>query len=175
MTNQILPVRLEIKPSKMLQGEVGVFATIKMKKGETVIPASQFSKVTFHSWKEYEKLDKITRSKIKAYCSGTEDGFFAPPDLNYLPISWHLNHSCEPNVGFDSQSNFIAIRSIDRGEELTWDYCYDETNSKFRMKCKCGSKKCRKVIHGDDWKKLSKQTDVYTYLSPNIKKIAKLI
>ena len=62
-----------------------------------------------------------------------------------------LNHSCEPNSGIKDRLKIVVMRDINIGEEITFDYAMSES-SKFSMRCKCGSKKCRKIITGDDWK-----------------------
>lgn len=56
-----------------------------------------------------------------------------------------LAHSCDPNCGIKNLFEIIAMRDIEKGEELTWDYAMTE-NSDFRMECKCGAKCCRKIV-----------------------------
>lgn len=165
-------VRIEMKPSLMLKGQVGVFAVRALKKDSIIVDASQFLTETLVPWSDFKALDKITQSKIMDYCSGDEQGFYTPPDLNYLSIGWHLNHSCSPNVGFNKGYNFVAMRNIKKGEELFWDYSYDESNPDFSMKCSCGGKHCRKVITGNDWKLLAKNKRIWNYLSSDIQKLA---
>lgn len=58
-----------------------------------------------------------------------------------------INHSCEPNCGIKNNFDIVAIRDIQKGEELTLDYDMTE-NSDWTMKCSCGSKNCRKIIKG---------------------------
>lgn len=57
-----------------------------------------------------------------------------------------LNHSCEANCGIKELFRIVAMRDIAPGEELTWDYEMTEDSDWFRMRCRCGSSKCRKVI-----------------------------
>lgn len=45
-----------------------------------------------------------------------------PMNFNRLTPSWYLNSSREPNVRCDEDYNFLALRDIERGEELTVDY-----------------------------------------------------
>jgi hypothetical protein len=162
-------VRIEIRPSKILKGEVGVFSTQKLLKNHVVADASQFSDLQFIPWRRFERLDNVTKKKIMGYCPATPEGFFVPPNLNYISIAWHMNHSCNPNVGFSVRDDFVAMRDIQKGEELLWDYGFDETNPKFKMKCTCGAKRCRKVITGSDWKFLMRDADKYKYFSPKLK------
>jgi hypothetical protein len=61
-------------------------------------------------------------------------------------IARRLNHSCQPNCGIKGLFRIVAMRDIKKGEELTWDYEMTEDNPTWRMRCRCGSKNCRKVI-----------------------------
>ncbi len=57
-----------------------------------------------------------------------------------------INHSCEPNCGIKKYFKVVAMRAIGKGEQITWDYEMTEKNKHWKMKCRCGSKNCRKVI-----------------------------
>lgn len=166
----LVPVRIEIKPSKKLKGEVGVFAVRPLKKNSIIADAAHFSNIRFISWLNFKKFDALTRQKIVSYCPATPKGFFAPPDLNYLSIAWHMNHSCNPNVGFNDLYDFVAMRNIKKGEELCWDYGFDETNPVFKMRCNCREKTCRKIVTGNDWKFLMNDKQARHYFSPALKK-----
>jgi SET domain-containing protein len=59
-----------------------------------------------------------------------------------------INHSCDPNLRARIQQGhilYISKRAIESGEELTVDYRFpDEVE---RVKCACGSTKCRGEIN----------------------------
>jgi SET domain-containing protein len=61
-----------------------------------------------------------------------------------------MNHSCNPNVLQNSRIVWRAIRDINVGEEITFDYELTTTSKLIKnmklMKCNCGSKNCRKWI-----------------------------
>jgi SET domain-containing protein len=63
-----------------------------------------------------------------------------------------VNHSCEANVGIqpnDVQAyDFIALRDIQRGEEIVWDYETSEYDIASQFACSCGSTNCRGVLSG---------------------------
>ena len=69
------------------------------------------------------------------------------------PAKW-INHSCDPNctaVGEGSRIFINALRTIRRGEELTYDYkiTLEERHTaavKKRYACRCGTRKCRGTI-----------------------------
>jgi uncharacterized protein len=57
-----------------------------------------------------------------------------------------INHSCDPNCGIKRLNHVVAMRDIEKGEEITWDYEMTEKNPYWKMRCRCGSPECRKVI-----------------------------
>lgn len=62
------------------------------------------------------------------------------------------------------------MRSIKRGEELCWDYAYDESNPKFRMRCRCGHAQCRGMVTGRDWQLLVNDPRCSKYFSPSLRR-----
>jgi SET domain-containing protein len=77
----------------------------------------------------------------------------------------YINHSCEPNIGMQGKNIFVALRNISEGEEITTDYGTFQ-NDKFKMVCRCGEKKCRKIITGKDWQKTFLQKKYGNYFAP---------
>jgi len=65
-------------------------------------------------------------------------------------VSLSFNHSCEPNAGMKGESTLFAIRDIQPGEEITYDYSttVDPHNFTFTTmnNCLCGSSKCRRIL-----------------------------
>lgn len=59
----------------------------------------------------------------------------------------YINHSCSPNLGIKGKVSFVALRDIESGEQLTFDYSISE-DSLWEMECLCGSENCRQVIRG---------------------------
>uniref|UniRef100_A0A7N0TNE1 Histone-lysine N-methyltransferase ASHH2 n=1 Tax=Kalanchoe fedtschenkoi TaxID=63787 RepID=A0A7N0TNE1_KALFE len=67
-----------------------------------------------------------------------------------------INHSCEPNcrtekwmVNGEICIGLFAVRSIKKGEEVTFDYNYVRVFGAAAKKCDCGSSQCRGFIGGD--------------------------
>ena len=65
----------------------------------------------------------------------------------------YINHSCEPNceaVNHDDEEIWIeAMVDIKKGEELTYDYGFNEPDAAFP--CLCGKKTCRGWIVSSDY------------------------
>jgi uncharacterized protein len=62
-----------------------------------------------------------------------------------------INHSCEPNLItriLKGHILYFSQRRIQKGEELTIDYNYDDTDE--LMTCGCGAEKCRGTINIKD-------------------------
>jgi len=64
----------------------------------------------------------------------------------------YFNHSCEPNLGFFGQIGLAAMRDIQAGEELTFDYAMSDGSPYDEFECHCGLPHCRGRITGGDWK-----------------------
>jgi SET domain-containing protein len=58
-----------------------------------------------------------------------------------------FNHSCDPNAAFVRERDLIAIRHIQKGEEITFDYatCVGK-DVIWSMPCNCKSRQCRNII-----------------------------
>ena len=146
-------VLIELGSSKI--DGVGVFAVAPL--NETQRLAAGISEADYRRlipWKHFEEYDADVQHKIRAFCIGTPIGFIPPDklDFNRLSVEWFLNHSCDGNVGFNDDGDFVSRRIIEKGEELTYDYALAESNPDFRMECKCGSVNCRHLVTGNDWK-----------------------
>jgi uncharacterized protein len=78
-----------------------------------------------------------------------------------------INHSCNANIGFEGQIVYVAMRNIQRGEELCHDYAMVR-NDDYYLDCRCGSEICRKTVTGKDWQKPSIQSQYGDYFSDYI-------
>jgi uncharacterized protein len=55
-------------------------------------------------------------------------------------------------VGVRGQITFVAMRDIPPGSELTIDDAMIDGEPSEGMECSCGTRECRKVITGEDWR-----------------------
>ncbi len=61
------------------------------------------------------------------------------------------NHSCDPNLWWVDPFSLVTRVAIEAGTELTVDYGTLTDDPDFRMRCRCGATRCRRVITGADW------------------------
>jgi D-alanine-D-alanine ligase len=124
----------------------GIYAKKNIEAGEIIFKGEEKAqrivtkKYVDANWDEKQKED------FKRY---------AYPLSNQVYILWDdnaaewapQNHSCEANTAYKGL-NVIALRKINKGEELTLDYAtiLDETAQPFE--CQCGSSFCRGTIKG---------------------------
>ncbi len=64
-----------------------------------------------------------------------------------------IRHSCDPNCFIQAvgkRAILYSLYEIKAGMELTFDYSTTSTDTldKWKLDCKCGSGKCRKIISG---------------------------
>ena len=87
-----------------------------------------------------------------------------------------VNHSCCPNCGIKVNEtgahDFVAMKTIEIGDEITFDYAMRNYRIEYFPKdCCCGSENCRGSITG--WKDLSEstKTDYAGFVAPYLLEI----
>ena len=86
-----------------------------------------------------------------------------------------LNHSCDPNCGLSGSSLLVAMRDIEPGEELTFDYAMCDASDYDEFRCLCEQPNCRELVTGADWRILELQAKYHGYFSPYlVKRLAAL-
>ncbi|KAM5132236.1 LOW QUALITY PROTEIN: histone-lysine N-methyltransferase 2B [Mantella aurantiaca] len=103
----------------------------------------------------------LTDKREKFYDSkGIGCYMFRIDDFDVVDATMHgnaarfINHSCEPNcysrvIHVEGQKHIVifALRSIYRGEELTYDYKFPIEDASNKLSCNCGAKKCRRFLN----------------------------
>jgi SET domain-containing protein len=124
----------------------GVFAIEKIEEGEVVAVKAGHIITS-------DEITEITES-VGDYALQIHNELYLGPrfedELDRMVI--FINHSCNPNVGFEGQVVYVAMRDIEPGEELCHDYAMERTDD-YSLECHCGSEYCRGKITGDDWKR----------------------
>lgn len=86
-----------------------------------------------------------------------------------------LNHSCEPSLGLVGATVLVALRDIEVGEELTFDYATCDCSDYDEFVCLCGEPTCRGTITGMDWLNPELQVKYAGWFSPYLqRRIAEL-
>lgn len=99
--------------------------------------------------------DDATTQRTRTSIQVAPDKHIEPGDFGA-----YANHSCDPNTqvvaNYDEENNhaeivMIALRRIEKGEEVTFDYATTETMVTEKLhnkRCLCGSPTCRGKITG---------------------------
>lgn len=66
--------------------------------------------------------------------------------IDTRPPGRFTNHSCEPNAGISADRVLVAIRDIEAGEEIQFDYSTTMSENHWTMICRCGRPHCRRLI-----------------------------
>jgi hypothetical protein len=86
----------------------------------------------------------------------------------YPEFLQYINHSCDPNVIFDTMNLEVrAIRDIAKGEPFSFFYPSTEWDMDQPFKCHCNTKQCHGMIKGA--RHLDKKVLYAYYISPFIK------
>ncbi len=114
---------------------------------------------------------KVLNGELE-YCIDMDDNhIFCPKNYHNMTPDWYINHSCEPNSGVGNEFNIlVAMNDINENEEITFDYAMTEFDPTYSLLCACGTKSCRKIITGNDWKIPVLQKRYRGYFSKAIEK-----
>jgi len=146
----------------------GIFATEKIKQGEII-------HVLSGDRMDFVEMAKRVNSRKEYIDDPLQIGKRTYIDLD--KFSRYFNHSCDPNAGLRKNSELFVLRDIEKGEEITYDYSTTIAPTRWCMKCKCGSKNCRKVL-GDvrsipkrQLEKYKKLGALQKYMKPILKEV----
>ena len=113
--------------------------------------------------------DRNTVKYLSSTFAGIADGIMICEDsTSQKDYSDYINHSCNPNIGMDDCLTIVALKDIEKDEELVCDYAFWEADENWKMKCECncGSINCRKAITGKDWRNVKSSDKYFPFYSP---------
>ena len=131
----------------------GVFATRKIAKGERLIEYKG-ERIT---WQQAERRYPIDPVPYHTFLFEIGDGTMCIDGARGGSAAKWINHACRPNceaVEDEDERMFIeAVRTIERGEELCYDYNFilEERHTPAQKKlysCWCGARNCRGTMLG---------------------------
>lgn len=127
------------KNSSCIDGE-GIFAGEPISKGTIVFYYS--SNDVYVSKKEFQSLSNIEKDRICKLGVEGEDG-------NWIVTDGDANHSCDANIlslFVDGLYCDIAVKDIQKSEEITIDYGLFYSSFPWKMTCRCHSCNCRGIF-----------------------------
>ena len=131
------PMALIIRSSAI--HAAGCYTTIPVRKGARVAEYTgpRMSK---------DEADAANEESPITYLFGLGDGSVV---IDGHCMAMFINHSCDPNCETEEIKGRVwikAIRKIEAGEEITYDYClYD--GGEDDATCNCGAEKCRGTMY----------------------------
>jgi hypothetical protein len=110
-------------------------------------------------------------SRERDYLLQVDDDAFMYVALDELRTVDFINHSCSPNCGFIDAVTLVAMRRIEPGETVTFDYAMSDSNDFVRFACRCGTTNCRGELTRDDWKLIELQRRYAGWFAPHIRRL----
>ena len=135
--------KLEVKqiPEK---GGHGVFA-------RQPVPAGEIVTIWGGRVISTDQLDRVP-PELRHSIVQIEENFYSLTAGDLEPVDY-TNHSCNPNVGLSGQITLVAMRPIEAGEEVCFDYAMTDGSPYDEFGCTCGAHNCRGRVTGDDWQR----------------------
>lgn len=115
-----------------------------------------------------EELEAMPAT-VKRYSLQVEENHYLVSLTDCEPPDY-VNHCCEPNAGLSGQIALVAMRDIQPGEEISYDYAMSDGSSYDEFPCGCGSRDCRGRVSGDDWKRPELWQRYTGYFSPYLQR-----
>jgi hypothetical protein len=102
-------------------------------------------------------------------------GIQVTEDLYLVPVihgdpADMFNHSCNPNAGMDSAISLVALREIQPGEEICFDYAMSDSSDYDEFECHCKTDHCRGRVTGRDWQLPELHEKYKGYFSPYLQR-----
>ena len=143
----------EDRPFKIRKSPIqgrGAFATRPIPKGTTLV---EYAGERLTPAQADARYPDVPGERHHTFLFAIDDDIVIDAAVGGNLARW-INHSCEPNcdaVIEDGRIWIEAIRDIQPGEELAYDYAYElaerhTPEAKRRFPCNCGSKRCRGTL-----------------------------
>jgi uncharacterized protein len=112
--------------------------------GLVAVRAFEKDEVIFEVTGDLVSLDRLNEK----YGEDSANSFQVGADAYIYPSGpgRYVNHSCEPNAGLINDVQMIALRPIQAGEPICFDYSTCMSENLWTMPCLCGEARCRGTI-----------------------------
>ncbi len=155
-----LSPKLEVR-TEPEKGGFGVYAIEAVTAGEVV-----------SVWGGYivnlEQLETLPHD-VQQHTVQIEEGLYSAT-IGGAETADFINHSCDPNLGLRGQITLVALRNIEVGEEVCFDYAMTDCTPYDEFECHCGTPICRGTVRGDDWKLPELWAKYAGYFSPYLQR-----
>ena len=145
-----------------MPGGKGIFACRPIAKGTRLFGEDDWADETERrsfstlSPQQMRELNPALRAVFLRYAYNTAPdkvtGTFHPEAVRH-PTNF-LNHSCDPNAGYDGSDDIVALRNIAPGEEIRMDYGTFSFSFDHEFACRCTAPWCRGKVTARDWPEL---------------------
>jgi uncharacterized protein len=149
----------KLKSRKKKNGH-GVFAQQNLSEGELLV-------VFGGAVCDLETLMTMPKRDQSLSIQVEENLFLVPRPLGDAD---YVNHCCDPNAGIVGQTVLVALREIQAGEEVCFDYAMSDTTPYDEFECDCGAPNCRGKITGNDWQLEELQQRYAGYFSSHVQR-----
>jgi len=154
-----VPVGAPLLEVRAIEGGKGVFALRPIAAGTPL-----FGEDDWTDDEERKRFSSLSGDQVRdlspamralflrfAYNSTPErvSGTFHPEAVRHA-INF-LNHSCDPNVGYDGTDHIVALVRIAPGEQIRMDYGTYSFSFDHEFACRCGARWCRGRVTRRDW------------------------
>ncbi len=151
-----------LQPRPLLhKGYYGLFATEYIPKGEVLVVWS--GRLVY-----IDDVQHLSTLHV-SYTIQVEENLYLVSVREGEPADY-VNHSCNPNSGLSGQIGLVALRDIQPGEEICFDYAMSDGSPYDEFECRCGEPTCRHRISGNDWQRPELQQRYAGYFSPYLQR-----
>ena len=144
------------------KGGYGIFADTFVSSGELLVVWGG-NVVTGEQFAQLSPREKMHSIQI-------EENLYQVPSRPEPEPGDFINHSCTPNAGLSSSISLVAMRDIEIGEEICFDYAMSDGSPYDEFDCACASLHCRGRVTGDDWRLPKLQARYAGYFSPYLQR-----
>jgi uncharacterized protein len=115
------------------------------------------------------KIAESLPAELRRYVVQVEEAQFLAP-LEPIDAAELINHCCQPTCGLSGQIALVALRRIQPGEEITFDYAATDSSEFLSFPCACAKSPCRRRVAVDDWRRADVQATNRGHFSPYLQR-----
>jgi uncharacterized protein len=160
--NQLTWINEKLETRNTVNYGKGIFCVEPVIKGEIL--------ATFGGHVMTIEQESLLEGNLSDYSLQISDDLVIGPAFeDEISAGEYFNHSCKPNAGFNGQIVLVAMRDIQKDEQISFDYAMVIAGPvPYEMSCECGEDICRNKITNLDWQLTELQSKYRGYFQPYI-------